>query len=68
MSYNLYSLATELNLPCIGSSDAHVIGNIGKYATVFPDGIRDEQDLISAIKEGNVIPAMYQNNEYKYIE
>lgn len=38
-----YSLATELNLPCIGSSDAHVIEKVGKYTTVFPNGIRDEK-------------------------
>lgn len=63
-----YSLATELNLPCIGSSDAHVIENVGKYATVFPNGIRDEKDLIQAIKEGNVCPAMYDNGQYKYID
>lgn len=66
---NLYSyaLATELNLPCIGSSDAHVIANVGKYATVFPDGIRDEIDLIQAIKSGNVYPAKYEGGYYKHI-
>ncbi|EJO5347519.1 PHP domain-containing protein [Clostridium botulinum] len=63
-----YSLATELNLPCIGSSDAHVIEKVGKYATVFPNGIRDEKDLIQAIKDNNVCPAMYDSKEYKYID
>ncbi|EPY2272666.1 PHP-associated domain-containing protein [Clostridium sporogenes] len=63
-----YSLATELNLPCIGSSDAHVIENVGKYATVFPNGIRDERDLIQAIKQNNVCPTMYDDGGYKYID
>ena len=63
-----YSLATELNLPCIGSSDAHVIENVGKYATVFPNSIRDERDLIQAIKENNVCPAIYDNGGYKHID
>jgi predicted metal-dependent phosphoesterase TrpH len=63
-----YSLATELNLTCIGSSDAHVIEKIGTYATVFPDGIRDEIDLINAIKEGNVCPAIRQDNGFKSID
>ncbi|MCT8977435.1 PHP domain-containing protein [Clostridium sp. CX1] len=63
-----YSLATELNIPSIGSSDAHVIENIGKYATVFPNGIRDERDLIDAIKAGNVCPAMFKNGHYKHID
>lgn len=63
-----YSIATELNIPSIGSSDAHVIENIGKYATVFPNGIRDERDLIDAIKSGNVCPAMFKNGQYKYID
>lgn len=63
-----YSLATEVNLPCIGSSDAHVIENIGKYATVFPNNIKNEFDLISAIKKGNVCPAIRQADGYKYID
>lgn len=41
---------------------------MGKYATVFPNGIRDEKDLIQAIKENNVCPAMYDNGQYKYID
>ncbi|GAA0745445.1 PHP domain-containing protein [Clostridium oceanicum] len=59
-----YSLASRLKLPSIGSSDAHVIENVGKYATVFPDGIRDEKDLIDAIKKDKVYPAIYDNGGY----
>lgn len=51
-----YELANELNIPCVGGSDAHKLQNIGKYATRFPQNITNEKDLIRAIKQGKVVP------------
>ncbi|MCC5909345.1 MAG: PHP domain-containing protein [Clostridiaceae bacterium] len=67
--YNIlaYYLAQELNLPALGGSDAHHIHQIGQYATLFPDGIRDEKDLIQAILSNKVSPVIYENNTFKPI-
>ncbi len=63
-----YTLATELRLPSTGSSDAHVLDKIGKYATVFEDTVRDERDLIEAIRLGNIYPAMLKGDQYHPID
>jgi predicted metal-dependent phosphoesterase TrpH len=65
---NAYTLATELNLPSFGSSDAHILEKLGRYATVFPDRVRDERDLIEAIKMGKVFPTMLREGKYHPID
>ena len=65
---NAYTLATELRLPAVGSSDAHILDKLGKYATVFEDRVRDERDLIEAVKQGNVYPAILKNEKYHPID
>ncbi len=62
-----YELARELAIPVFGASDAHHTGALGKFATVFPDGLRDEKDLIQAIKQGNVYPVVYNKSGYDLI-
>lgn len=62
-----YQAATEMGIPIFGSSDAHQVDRIGKYATWFPEGIRDEKDLIEAIKDKNVKPVMCKNGVFKNI-
>jgi predicted metal-dependent phosphoesterase TrpH len=59
-----YLLAQELGLPCLGGSDAHNREKVGCYATVFPDGIRDEKDLIQAIYAREVYPVTYVDGQY----
>jgi predicted metal-dependent phosphoesterase TrpH len=59
------ALAMEINLPMFGASDCHWQDEVGKYATVFPDGIKNEKDLIEAIKSGNVYPVVYKNGQYE---
>lgn len=59
-----YLLAQELGLPCLGGSDAHARHEVGRYATVFPDGIRDEKDLIQAIYAREVYPVTYMEGQY----
>lgn len=62
-----YALATELNLPSLGASDAHNLNNLGKYATNFYDNIRDHKDFIEAVKTGNFHPVMRKNGQYENI-
>lgn len=62
-----YALSTELNLGCFGASDAHVIKNLGKFATEFKNNIRDEKDFIEAVKEGNFCPVMRKSTGFERI-
>jgi len=59
-----YFLALELGLPCLGGSDAHHLHEVGRYATVFPDGIRDERDLIQAIEAKEVYPVSFNGGQF----
>ena len=63
-----YNLSLDLNVPALGGSDAHNWQQVGKYVTVFPDGISTEKDLIEAIKSKQVYPAYYENGRYKTID
>ena len=65
-SHNMqaYFLALELELPCLGGSDAHHRHEVGRYATVFPDGIRDERDFIQAIEAREIYPVAYNGGQF----
>lgn len=65
LNMQAYQLAAELGIPTFGASDAHVIEKIGKYATIFPDRIRDVRDFIEAVKQGNTCPAIYTENGFE---
>ena len=43
-----------------GGSDAHEVADLGMYATEFYAEIRNEQDLIAALKEGACSPVVFQ--------
>ncbi|MEL7635500.1 MULTISPECIES: PHP domain-containing protein [Sporomusa] len=53
-----YRLARELNLPIIGSSDAHKQDRVGRFATFFADTVRDHRDFVEAINHANYYPVM----------
>ena len=36
----------------VGGSDAHIVSHVGRCATRFEDSIRDEQDLVRALRAG----------------
>ncbi len=59
-----YATATELGLPSLGASDAHVIDRIGMYGTKFYDSIRDHKDFIEAIKSKNFHPVMRKDGDF----
>lgn len=60
-----YALASELGLPSLGASDAHVLKKLGTYATKFYDNIRDHKDFIEAIKSRNFHPVMRRNEDFE---
>jgi predicted metal-dependent phosphoesterase TrpH len=53
-------VAEILGLPVIGGSDAHKPGEVGRYATRFADPIRNERDLIAALKKGHFSPVAFR--------
>lgn len=64
LNMKAYDSAREVGLPLVGSSDAHWISQLGKYATYFEDDIATEYDLIQAIKSGRIEPVYYSEGSY----
>ena len=62
-NFQAYSLALELEIPCLGGSDTHIIERVGKFVTSFPDWVRDAKDLIKAVKDGKVVPVSYNSKD-----
>lgn len=56
--------AKELGIQCIGSSDSHYLGVVGKYATLLPFAVSCEEELIKAIKSNKCRSAKYENGKY----
>ncbi len=46
------ALAERHDYAGVGGSDAHIVSHIGRCATRFPREIRDEEDLVAALREG----------------
>ena len=53
-------VAEGLGLPLTGGSDAHKTGEVGRYATRFADPIRNEQELVEALKKGRFSPVVFR--------
>ena len=62
-NFQAYNLALELEIPCVGGSDTHIIERVGKFVTSFPDWVRDAEDLIKAVKDGKVMPVNYNHKD-----
>jgi predicted metal-dependent phosphoesterase TrpH len=60
-----FDLSMELNVAALGASDAHVIDQVGKYATWMPDWVKDETGFIQAVKNRLTLPAAYENGSYE---
>jgi predicted metal-dependent phosphoesterase TrpH len=54
-------VAAGLRLPATGGSDAHETSEVGVYATQFLDNIKDENDLIEALRKGGYSPIAFRN-------
>lgn len=62
-----YHISKKVNLPGLGGSDAHSVERLGKFATRFPNGIRDLKDFIAAVKSGKVFPVYLDDLSGQYI-
>ena len=51
-------LSVELGLNGVGSSDAHMTGDVGTFATEFQRSIRDLDDLITELRAGRAAPVV----------
>ena len=49
-------VAHFLGKPGTGGSDAHSVNGLGKGSTVMPAGIRNERDLLDALRAGEYVP------------
>ena len=49
-------LASWLKKPGIGGSDAHSVNMVGKAATRFPQPIRNDTELVAALRSGDYAP------------
>lgn len=53
-------VAGGLGMPGTGGSDAHGVQEVGIYATHFPGTIRDEKELVQALKRGEGVPVAFR--------
>jgi predicted metal-dependent phosphoesterase TrpH len=53
-------VAGGLGMPGTGGSDAHEVGEVGLYATSFPGVIRDERELMEALRRGEGFPMAFR--------
>jgi hypothetical protein len=51
-----------LGLPLVGGSDAHKVEEVGCHAVRFEQPIADEQELITALKQGRFEVISIKNN------
>ena len=62
------NLANGLSLPQIGGSDSHTDSEVGNFATRFTVPVRNEIDLVEAIRNGYVEPISLTGRELHSIE
>ncbi len=53
-------VASGLNLPATGGSDAHDKSTIGCYVTVFSRPVNNEEELLAALKSGEYQPLTFR--------
>ncbi|MDM8524479.1 PHP domain-containing protein [Desulfococcaceae bacterium HSG8] len=56
-------VSAALGLPVTGGSDAHEVSEVGLYATRFPDSIKNENDLLNALKSGKGSPLAFRKEK-----
>lgn len=47
-----WNYAEKFNLKLIGGSDAHVIGDVGRCVTEFPNSVKTMKELVEQLKSG----------------
>lgn len=58
----------ELGLQPIGGSDAHVVRQVGKYATWLPERVDNLKDFIALLRSRPVKPAIFNGIDYDVVE
>jgi len=58
-------LARTLGLPGVGGSDAHFAPEVGIAATLFPDPISTDEELIAALRAGYCSPRRWIADSWK---
>lgn len=58
----------ELGLQPIGGSDAHVVKQVGKYATWLPERVDNLQDFIALLRSRPVKPAIFNGIGYDVVD
>ena len=56
-------VAEGLDMPVTGGSDAHEVSEVGIFATRFHQVIKDEKDLIHALRDGTYAPIAYRERK-----
>lgn len=54
-------VAEDLHLSVTGGSDAHRSGEVGRFATRLPGRVRNERELIAALKSGRAAPVVFRS-------
>ena len=63
-----FSYCRELGLKTIGASDAHTMGQIGKYATWLPEKEDCLKDFVEQLKTRQVRPAVWNGSSYDVVD
>lgn len=58
-----HQVAKGLNLPATGGSDAHEVLEVGQYATRFFEPIKNESDLLEALKSADFTAIAYRKEK-----
>jgi predicted metal-dependent phosphoesterase TrpH len=57
-------VSSRLKLPCVAGSDAHMLADVGKFFTEFPQEIRTDEELLAHLRAGNYsIPPMEEEQK-----
>ena len=63
-----FEYCRELGIMPIGSSDAHDLEQLGKYATWFPNNVNSLRDFVAEIKKGISKAAIFEENKYRIVD
>lgn len=63
-----FEYSQELGLMPIGTSDAHHVEALGKYATWLPNHARDTASLVQELKKGISRPAIFNGSGYSILK
>lgn len=57
-----FDVARQHSLQCVGGSDSHSFGQVGVYATYFPNEVKSIKDVVTQLRQGICRPVMVQGH------